>query len=66
MNTVHQRWFNEYNEMMPRGGFTIIIVSKDGIDTEATAKCNPKENYRKKLGVQICLGRINEQLNGTR
>lgn len=42
----------------PKGGFTkIIIDSPDGRHYEGEAWCSPKDNYSKKLGVRIALGR---------
>jgi hypothetical protein len=45
-----------------KGGKTVIQVkTPEGIELEGTAVCSRKENYNKKLGVSIALGRA---LNG--
>lgn len=42
----------------PKGGFTkIVIDSPEGKHYEGEAWCSPKDNYNKKLGVRIALGR---------
>lgn len=42
----------------PKGGFTkVIIDSPEGDHYEGTAFCSKKDNYNKKLGVRIALGR---------
>lgn len=45
-----------------KGGKTVVQVkTPDGIELEGIAVCSKKENYNKKLGVSIALGRA---LNG--
>lgn len=47
----------------PRGGETMVHVeTKDGRSFFKTAKCNPSDNYNRKLGVRIALGRIVKQM----
>lgn len=42
----------------PRGGFTNARVTlEDGTVVEAQAECSLKDNYSKKLGRQVALGR---------
>lgn len=42
----------------PKGGYTrVIIDSPNGDHFEGAAKCSNKDNYNKKLGVRIALGR---------
>ena len=42
----------------PKGGSTrVIIDSPSGDHFEGEARCSDKENYDKKLGVRIALGR---------
>lgn len=42
----------------PKGGFTkVIIDSPEGNHYEGEAYCSKKDNYNKKLGVRIALGR---------
>lgn len=42
----------------PKGGITKVIVdSPTGQHYEGEAKCSVKDNYNKKLGVKIAIGR---------
>lgn len=42
----------------PKGGSTTLIIdSPDGDHFEGTAICSKKDNYNKKLGIRIALGR---------
>ena len=42
----------------PKGGSTTLIIdSPDGEHFEGTAVCSKKDNYNKKLGIRIALGR---------
>lgn len=46
----------------PKGGITQIIVdSPSGDHFEGRAKCSDRDNYNKKLGVRIALGRCSIQ-----
>lgn len=46
----------------PKGGFTkVIIDSPEGNHYEGEAHCSKKDNYNKKLGVRIALGRCGVQ-----
>lgn len=51
--TPFQREFG----ISPKGGKTTIEISKDGFDGKAEAICRFDENYNRKLGVKIALGR---------
>ena len=47
-----------FNGFRPKGGLThVIIDSPEGEHFEGIAKCSDKDNYNKKLGVRIALGR---------
>ena len=47
-----------YSEADSKGGSTTVIIdSPDGYHFEGHAICSNKENYNKKLGVRIALGR---------
>lgn len=46
---------DKYN---PKGGKTSVIVIMNNETFEATATCSKKDNYNKKMGVKIALGRI--------
>lgn len=45
------------NFALSKGGKTSIELTKDGIDAKGEAICSPKDNYNRKLGVKIALGR---------
>lgn len=41
------------------GGTTIVeLRTPEGVELRAEARCSTKDNYNKKLGVKIALGRI--------
>lgn len=48
-----------YNEaVLPYGGETVVeITTPEGVDLVGVAKCSIKDNYCKKKGVAIALGR---------
>jgi hypothetical protein len=47
----------------PKGGSTVIeITSPEGIQVRAEAKCSSKDNYCRRTGVAICLGRALKEL----
>ena len=53
----HHRNYNN-NVTSPKGGMTeIIIDSPHGEHFEGISKCCDQDNYNKKLGVRIALGR---------
>lgn len=50
--------FGKY--ITPNGGMvTVEVTAPDGKEYKAEAKCSLKDNYDKKLGVKIALGRLN-------
>lgn len=49
---------NQHGYDSPKGGLTrVIIDSPTGEHFEGQSKCSKKDNYNKKLGVRIALGR---------
>lgn len=53
----HQRKM-QGEELSPFGGLTRIeITTPEGKDLAGEAKCSTKDNYNKKIGVSIALGR---------
>jgi hypothetical protein len=48
-------------------GTTLFITNKEGFTTSAIgeATCSPKDNYNRKIGVQIAFARALEYLNGS-
>jgi len=57
---VRVRHFRRLNPMgiNPLGGKTVVTVTTpDGRDLEGVAICSRKENFNKRLGVRIALGR---------
>ena len=54
----HHRTINSDGSIRPKGGMTeIIIDSPYGEHFEGRAKCCDQDNYDKKLGTRIALGR---------
>jgi len=49
-------------ERSPRGGGTIVKVTRDGKDYVGTAECSLKDGFDRKRGVRICLGRLERLL----
>ncbi len=48
------------NRIMAKGGVTRLeVTTKDGVNITTDAVCCGKDNYDKKLGVKIALGRLN-------
>jgi hypothetical protein len=55
---MHTRKYDLYGVKNPKGGKTVIIIdSPHGEHFEGTAVCCSSDNYNKKLGVRIALGR---------
>lgn len=49
---------SQYGSESAKGGIThVIIDSPNGDHYEGVARCNKKDNYNKKLGVKIAIGR---------
>lgn len=58
VRVLHHRVPSAWGLYSARGGTTeIIIDSPSGQHFEGQAKCSEKDNYNKKLGVRIALGR---------
>lgn len=54
----HNRKKDKHGNISPKGGKTTLIIdSPCGRHFEGTAKCSNEDNYDKKLGVRIALGR---------
>lgn len=50
--------FEDHHNPSPKGGATkLIIDSPDGQHFEGESKCSDSDNYNKKLGIRIALGR---------
>lgn len=47
---------------LPKGGLTTVKISRDGTFAVGCAICSPRDNYDRKLGAQIALGRALKQL----
>jgi hypothetical protein len=55
---IHQRNYNNQGLKTPKGGKTSVIIdSPHGEHFEGIAVCCDSDNYNKKLGVRIALGR---------
>lgn len=51
------------NDICPRGGETVVqLTTPEGKDIATTALCNLADNYNKKIGVAIALGRALKKL----
>ena len=51
----------------PRGGLTEVVISRDGAQiARGEARCSPRDNYCRRLGRTIALGRALEQLDARR
>jgi hypothetical protein len=49
--------------ILAKGGRTeLFLISPEGIQVKAEAKCSPKDNYCRRTGVAICLGRALKEL----
>ena len=47
----------------PFGGETAVQIFKDGnLVGETLARCHPQDNYNKRVGVNICLGRLLDKI----
>ena len=55
--------FDERMGDSAKGGRTeLFLISPEGIQVKAEAKCSPKDNYCRRTGVAICLGRALKEL----
>lgn len=39
----------------PKGGKTVVRITKDGVDGIGEARCHESDNYRRKTGVEIAI-----------
>jgi hypothetical protein len=54
----HKRNKDKNGAIKPKGGKTMLVIdSPHGEHFEGTAVCSKEDNYDKKLGVRIALGR---------
>ncbi len=54
----HERLYNDIAIAKPRGGKTIAtIVLPDGTEVTGESRCSKRDNYSKRLGRDISLGR---------
>ena|ERR1041384_6240872 len=61
MKTIREA--NLQDKINAKGGCsTIEVTTPDGKDYMATAKCNPKDVFNRKLAIKKCLGRIVSQI----
>lgn len=52
-----------FGDVLPKGGRTELhLISPEGIEVVAEAKCSEKDNYCRKVGVAISLGRALKEL----
>lgn len=60
----HHRKLDKDNNVAPKGGFTSVDIMKDdAVYFRASALVHPEDNYNKKLGAIIALGRARKELN---
>ena len=58
VTTERHRFGGISEEIEPRGGVTHVrITTPDGEELKGVARCSLKDNYNKRLGVKIALGR---------
>ena len=56
-----------FGELNPKGGRTeLLLMSPEGIQIKAEAKCSNRDNYCRKVGVAIALGRAIKELEWQR
>lgn len=48
----------------PKGGSTEVRIEKDGVGASGEAVCSAKDNYSRKVGRNIALGRALKALRG--
>jgi hypothetical protein len=54
----HKRNKDKNGTILPKGGKTVLVIdSPHGEHFEGSAKCSNEDNYDKKLGIRIALGR---------
>lgn len=57
VRVLHQRKWNPYGISGKGGVTTVQVRTPEGIELEGRAVCSKEDNYNKKLGVSIALGR---------
>lgn len=66
MATKHDRLERGYDysdSVMPTGGETEVHIRfPSGLEVQDYSVCNKADNYNKKLGVKICIGRLLKHL----
>ena len=53
-------------EVSPKGGYTAAFLEKDGMRFVGEAVCSKQDNYNRKIGAQIALGRALKKIEGLR
>lgn len=54
----HHRKRDKNGIILPKGGKTVLVIdSPHGEHFEGSSKCSNEDNYDKKLGIRIALGR---------
>lgn len=54
----HSRKKDNNGTILPKGGKTVLIIdSPRGEHFEGVSRCSNEDNYNKKLGIRIALGR---------
>jgi hypothetical protein len=61
VRVLHVRKY-DLNGVSCKGGRTIVQISKDGNTGEGESVCSDLDNYNKRLGVRIALGRAYKAL----
>jgi hypothetical protein len=58
VGVYHHRRKTKKGTVSPKGGKTILVIdSPSGQHFEGIATCSKEDNYNKKLGIRIALGR---------
>lgn len=63
VRVMHSRINGQDNVILPKGGCTVIeITDQNGKTVRGTAECSRKDNFNRKMGNTIALGRALEKL----
>ena len=54
VRVLHQRQYDKHGNLQPRGGTTLVKINGN----VAVAVCSDQDNYCKKTGLAIALGRV--------
>lgn len=66
VRVMHGRMFNPFG-VSPKGGSTVVeIMSPEGVTAKGKAECSKEDNYCRKVGVAISLGRALKELEWQR